>query len=448
MKPIEIIARCKIVTPMLSSGADQQEFEIRAAEVKAGLRFWWRAFQPWETQQLFKKEGELFGSTQTAAPFRIHVRYSDSSIPKWMPDQPHGWGQGLQYFLFPINKPELKALNGGHGRPPRPFSPSKIKPGLEGRTVVKPGGIFEISIIFPSVSSVDQRVMDVLWCLWLLENFGGLGGRTRRGCGCFEITDIKINDKSLTAEFEKMNAPQFFMNEGQEPKDFILKELSAVMELWKTQERTSSPPYSAFYQGLSEIWVLSDPKTGSHGQAVDTLEALGLHMKNFRLRNPSDEAKAMHQALEEGRRPPSSSLKGAKGYMGLPIIYNFKQDFGRIQGPNLRQNDRNLQYMLTSAKRKSINNHAMEEGCGRRSSPVLISCHQKGIKPYAVICYFPAPILPPEEKMWFKANIGRGNLDVFCDPPSHTNESSPGRKYASGLLNSLYSHFKKGACIK
>ena len=75
MKPVKIVARCKIVTPMLSAGADQQEFEIRATEIKAALRFWWRAFQPWEPQRLFEEEAKLFGSTDHASCFNVRLRY-------------------------------------------------------------------------------------------------------------------------------------------------------------------------------------------------------------------------------------------------------------------------------------------------------------------------------------------------------------------------------------
>lgn len=56
MNPIKITARCRTVTPMLSSGADQSKFEIRAAEVKAGLRFWWRAFHCGEFQRAMDEE--------------------------------------------------------------------------------------------------------------------------------------------------------------------------------------------------------------------------------------------------------------------------------------------------------------------------------------------------------------------------------------------------------
>jgi CRISPR/Cas system CMR-associated protein Cmr1 (group 7 of RAMP superfamily) len=42
----------KIATPMLSSGKNQQKFEIQAIEIKAGLSFWLKTFQPLDTNKL------------------------------------------------------------------------------------------------------------------------------------------------------------------------------------------------------------------------------------------------------------------------------------------------------------------------------------------------------------------------------------------------------------
>lgn len=103
MHPVRISARCKIVTPMLSSGADQQEFEIRSTSVKSGLRFWWRAFQPDEGQTLYKKEEQLFGSTELACPFSIFVKPDKSTFEYWKPGDSVGeWGEGLGYIFFSI----------------------------------------------------------------------------------------------------------------------------------------------------------------------------------------------------------------------------------------------------------------------------------------------------------------------------------------------------------
>ena len=92
---ISIAAKCKTVTPMISSGANQQQFEIRATEVKSALRFWWRAFQPSTGKSLFEREAELFGSTSRAAPFRMSVEYDEHAVQKWEPGFAHNWGDGL-----------------------------------------------------------------------------------------------------------------------------------------------------------------------------------------------------------------------------------------------------------------------------------------------------------------------------------------------------------------
>ena len=85
MMPVKITVQCKIVTPMLSSGANPQKFEIRSSGIKAGLRFWWRAFQPLEGKELYEKEAKLFGSTDICCPFNILLLPDDKTFQYWRP---------------------------------------------------------------------------------------------------------------------------------------------------------------------------------------------------------------------------------------------------------------------------------------------------------------------------------------------------------------------------
>lgn len=53
---------CELLTPMIMSGADQLQPELRAASFKGLLRWWWRALQPsMPTAELQKRESHLYG---------------------------------------------------------------------------------------------------------------------------------------------------------------------------------------------------------------------------------------------------------------------------------------------------------------------------------------------------------------------------------------------------
>ncbi len=59
-----IICKCRVVTPMFSSGADQTKCEIRVPEIKASMRFWWRAANSnLKLDELKRKETLIFGGS-------------------------------------------------------------------------------------------------------------------------------------------------------------------------------------------------------------------------------------------------------------------------------------------------------------------------------------------------------------------------------------------------
>ncbi len=401
MPPVQITAKCKIVTPMLSSGENQQKFEIRAAEIKAGLRFWWRAFQPDNGNDLFKKEKDLFGSTEKTSPFSFYVSYNNESISKYLPGDCHDWGEGIQYCLFSINKPAQKEIKPGGSKAPRPYKSAQIKPSKDGgRPVAKPGGEFTINFIFKN--NADEKIIgDIICALWLLENFGGLGGRTRRGAGCFQISNdflpqIKMNCPNLSADFFN-NIPKFIPTDESIEK-FLESGLNKILKRWKTETRKCKPEHSAYDSTLAEPQILI-MYSDNIAFPVDIMEIIGKQMQNFCYTYPYHEAKIMHTTLvSKSSLPPYFNLN--KTSKGLPIIYNFSKQFERLHSGRLE-----FEYIATSVecddcgRPKPDQKSLWKEGGGRRSSPLVISYHRKKKVSYAAICFFPTTFLPGNQKI-------------------------------------------------
>ena len=396
MTPVEISVSCKIITPMLASGANQQEFEIRATEIKSALRFWWRAFHPYNGKELFEKESEIFGNTHKKAAFQLFV--TQDKIETYDIGEAHGWGEGVQYCLYPINQ-LAKQKNG------RIVEPARIKSEKKGgRSLAKPTKdvAFTIYFIFykdknNTIEDFIRVIEDIICALWLLVNLGGIGGRTRRGAGCVEIVKIKPEmDEKMDLDWQLLDN-LFNYKKYDSSINFIAAGLEIMRNRWFDPNKTYEiPDYTAFRPGQSQIYVCSDPRTGKGTCAMKAMDSVGLGMKSFRYINPYHEAKEMHEAVNGGKMPAFNILE--KAQMGLPIIYNFR-DRERFDkgGPPKRGN----QY-----ETKDV----------RRASPLLISCHCfKGI-PYAVLCIFPAPILPKGKKIQLKAKDSRKNFHV--DPPS------------------------------
>ncbi|RJQ63771.1 MAG: type III-B CRISPR module RAMP protein Cmr1 [Desulfobacteraceae bacterium] len=422
MKPLKITAKCRIVTPMLSSGSDQARFEIRATEVKAGLRFWWRAFQSLSQTGLFTAEASLFGSTASACPFELRVHHS-GKIQTWEPGSAFSenqsgnpaWETGIAYAFFSITEPV------------KPNKPIRLKSENEdirkpGRAVAKPGGRFEIRIHFVRLET-PHRVGDLLCSLWLLENLGGIGGRSRRGAGCFEIESLTINDTSekdalhvpQLSVFLKNGVPAFHPSADQKPEEFLNQGLELILTRWKTTRRTLPVTYTAFDKNTSRILVCRDLKNSGVGSAMEIMGTIGTYMKNYCHIFPYEEACQMHEALENNQELPDGFTL-EKACRGLPIIYNFTRSIDNIYSGRLDKTYTATSVKCDSAGKPLLENGRFQAGNGRRASPLLISCHQKGDDPYAVVCLFPAPLLPEDEKIWLKSSTGKS--DKILSPPS------------------------------
>lgn len=430
MAGLSITAHCKTLTPILSGGAIPRErFELRAQSIKGVLRFWWRAFHAYAREDdLFDEESCLFGGKKrkprapnqweaVAGSFRLDVccdldrscdkdnnmifcpggagKYQGSFLGD---DITSEWGEGVRYFFFPILHYTGKIHNITKG----------------GRPVVKEGLTFKLRFFVPDGNR--DVLADLLRAMWLLMNFGGLGGRTRRGAGSFTIERFEPPLK----DFALPDVPQFDYGSHGDPATYINVGLKMIRKKWfHVQVPFDLPSYTAFRPGHSEILVCFGlkPGCGVGSGALKAMEAIGRKMKDFRYTNPSNEAEQMHDALTgegAGYPPPFSTLQKAE--LGLPIIYNFR---GRGQFGNNVAPDRNIGYTAVGVvydEKKGKAEIGSKENVDRRASPLLISCHVFKDTPYAVICHFPAPILPDGQRIWLKSKPP--NLDHFPKAPT------------------------------
>ncbi len=81
-KYIRKIYRCELLTPLIMSGADQSQAELRAPSIKGALRWWWRALHPTgpdakgEYHELRLKEDNLFGGVHGESAQKSKVSLS------------------------------------------------------------------------------------------------------------------------------------------------------------------------------------------------------------------------------------------------------------------------------------------------------------------------------------------------------------------------------------
>ena len=163
----------ELITPMYGGGAtagcNDSDFPIRPTSIRGQLRFWWRATRGAEcetSEELFKKEKEIWGSTDE--PSSTIVKIDSQS-----------WNKSRNYV-------EKKPNNYGFDR----FNSDPVAYVLFSATANKHNLVAEELQFRLSVSYEADFEQDVLCAVWAWVNFGGIGARTRRGCGALYCKEL------------------------------------------------------------------------------------------------------------------------------------------------------------------------------------------------------------------------------------------------------------------
>ena len=156
----EMTLKITVSTPMAGGGVEagtvDEKKPIRVPSIKGHLRFWWRMMNR-RTPNKDAREAEIWGSTES--PGKVYVSISE---------QP---GVRLLYsnnnFGFNRYGPENYALF--------PLLPNQQN---DGKNIAQENFTFTINLRYPQEFHDDVRLALSAW-----SYFGGIGARTRRGCG-------------------------------------------------------------------------------------------------------------------------------------------------------------------------------------------------------------------------------------------------------------------------
>jgi len=167
----------EVVTPMFLGGADIVDAELRAPSIKGMLRFWWRAICGIDnSQDMKKKEADIFGSTEKKASFSIHIEKPDTLQPI-LRNLPTGSMVPVENKTYRIGIIDYLAYG--------------VRDHRQGY----------LKKHFPSGSSFKQKFVfynknlrdDVIYALRALIDFGGLGAKSRNGFGSLCCPNLKNN---------------------------------------------------------------------------------------------------------------------------------------------------------------------------------------------------------------------------------------------------------------
>ncbi len=161
-------------------GEVNKDFPVRSSAIRGHLRFWWRATRGAifkSAYELRKREVKIFGDTDTPSSIKVWVERMTPSIHL---KEAMGYGEKKKAdkppsFEFVNNLPPYVAF-------PFDYKRNRKMPILFGSNYK-----FKLHIYVENSSQDEagqeelQREIDAAMWGWI--NFGGLGARTRRGCG-------------------------------------------------------------------------------------------------------------------------------------------------------------------------------------------------------------------------------------------------------------------------
>jgi len=342
--------RIHVITPLVGGSAEPgvngESLLVRPSSVRGHLRFWWRATRGSQietTEELYRRESEIFGNTETPSRVKIWVTSEcpTSSTPiviGKMNDKKNKmeWGfteDILPYVFFPFSKSAAKKVI----RCQRNYH-------------------FDLHVEYKESASSDsgeisledlKEEIDLALCAWI--NFGGIGARTRRGCGALSCKNFTV-DASTPKEFQEWFQEKFVRkyelqlhtNDGKREwptlsnRFLIGKKSNDIFSAWNGVVNA----YHKFRRRASH-------KMGrSKWPEADSIKRI------------TGMSSTLHREPYPPKTKPSDFIAFPRAQLGLPIIFQFREH-GKL--PSARDDNREpYQTMLIPA------------GKDRLTSPLII----------------------------------------------------------------------------
>lgn len=227
----EINLSFEIITPLVMSGANKNEVELREQSLKGILRWWFRFYKGAEIscfRDLREAEGKIWGSQEMASRIKILIENKNLSSKENEND----------YYAY-------LCMNDKNGKY------SQIK-----RKAFKENQKFNVKFQFmPPYSNELEKNLE--HTLFFLSNFGGLGARWRRGFGSIIIEGYHIDGSNLEEIKNNLNQKlQSFPISSNNNKDFInlsstsIYLISPKNRFWNSWEETMNNLRDNFYREL------------------------------------------------------------------------------------------------------------------------------------------------------------------------------------------------------
>jgi CRISPR-associated protein Cmr1 len=223
----KITFECETVTPMFMYGADGKTPELRPASIKGLMRFWWRAVNgDSDIEKLKKAEGEIFGSTEKKSSVIIRLS-NKKEIEKSYSDLINEISnyKGIKYNFYPIFMEKEK----------------------DKKNYFK-SITFDLIVFSNDKKALEEAVNSII----MLNFFGALGSRSRRGAGAIKIK-VKENKDNLFQEKLGLLDTNHIKNREEFKKH--------IVKIKNTINITSTNLYTSFFKSIYILNPQKDWKT-------------------------------------------------------------------------------------------------------------------------------------------------------------------------------------------
>lgn len=212
----------QLITPLFGGGVEGAVNDpitvIRPSSIRGHLRFWWRATRGAaynSVERLREREGEIWGTTVNPSSVQVDIKVITRSEPE--PCAKYDWNSEKKRHDLLWNSP----FDDGPGYPYALF-PFQGKPGDD---AAKPACYirrveFEFTLRYldlkrlnrlreienekrrrlgyePLCPTIEDIQPDVEAAIWAWVNFGGIGARTRRGCGALYCSHVTPSNPDI-----------------------------------------------------------------------------------------------------------------------------------------------------------------------------------------------------------------------------------------------------------
>jgi len=184
----------EVVTPLFLGGSDPKKAELRVPSIKGALRFWWRAlYGSDDLQDMKKREGEIFGSTDKKASFDLRLQMISSCEPR-LSNLPRGKEFRVKSskgnFTIGIIDYLAFGLRDFHTGYSKGHIPDKNK--------------FKIICLIKNKNFLQE----IENAFRMLVYYGGIGAKSRNGFGSLYVKDLnsmEAKDESAPKDFTSLS---------------------------------------------------------------------------------------------------------------------------------------------------------------------------------------------------------------------------------------------------